>query len=128
MAAPLFPDYMQMTPRVPRWVWDASRVLSVLAGLALCVSLIAWPRVGLFVLWGVLVPLLPLLFFIAPGLWRNVCPLAASNQVPRRFSFTRGRTLDARVRTYGFLVPVALFLTIVPARKVLFNGNGVAAG
>jgi NADPH-dependent 2,4-dienoyl-CoA reductase/sulfur reductase-like enzyme/ferredoxin len=128
MDRPLFPNYMQMTPRVPRRVWDALRVLSILAGLALCVSLIAWPSVGLFALWGVLVPLLPLLFFIAPGLWRNICPLAASNQVPRRFGFTRARTLHPSVRAYGFLVPIALFLTIVPARKVLFNTNGLATG
>ena len=128
MDAPLFPNYIQMKPRVPRRLWDALRVLSVVAGLALCVSLIVWPRVGLFVLWGVLVPLLPLLFFIAPGFWRNICPLAASNQVPRRFGFTRARTLHPTVRAYGFLVPIALFLTIVPARKVLFNTNGAAAG
>jgi NADPH-dependent 2,4-dienoyl-CoA reductase/sulfur reductase-like enzyme/ferredoxin len=128
MDTPLFPNYMQMTPRVPRRFWDALRVLSVAAGLALCVSLIVWPRVGLFVLWGVLVPLLPLLFFIAPGFWRNICPLAASNQVPRRFGFTRARTLHPTVRAYGFLIPIALFLTIVPARKVIFNTNGAAAG
>jgi NADPH-dependent 2,4-dienoyl-CoA reductase/sulfur reductase-like enzyme/ferredoxin len=128
MDKPLFPNYMEMTPRVPRRVWDGLRVLSILAGLALCVSLIVWPSVGLFALWGVLVPLLPLLFFIAPGLWRNICPLAASNQVPRRFGFTRARTLHPSVRAYGFLVPIALFLTIVPARKVLFNTNGLATG
>jgi NADPH-dependent 2,4-dienoyl-CoA reductase/sulfur reductase-like enzyme/ferredoxin len=126
MDAPLFPNYMQMRPRAPRRVWDALRVLSVVAGLALCISLIVWPRIGLFALWGVLVPLLPLLFFIAPGFWRNICPLAASNQVPRRFGFTRARTLHPTVRAYGFLVPIALFLTIVPARKVLFNTNGTA--
>ena len=110
MDAPLFPNYMQMTPRVPRRFWDALRALSLVAGLGLCVSLIVWPQVGLFVLWGVLVPLLPLLFFIAPGFWRNICPLAASNQVPRRFGFTRARTLHPTLRAYGFLVPIALFL------------------
>ena len=128
MDAPLFPNYMQMTPRVRRRFSDALRALSLVAGLGLCVSLIVWPQVGLFVLWGVLVPLLPLLFFIAPGFWRNICPLAASNQVPRRFGFTRARTLHPTLRAYGFLVPIALFLTIVPARKVLFNTDGTAAG
>ena len=99
MDAPLFPNYMQMTPRVRRRFWDALRALSLVAGLGLCVSLIVWPQVGLFVLWGVLVPLLPLLFFIAPGFWRNICPLAASNQVPRRFGFTRGaHTASAAAR------------------------------
>jgi nitrite reductase (NADH) large subunit len=126
MEQPLFPNYMQMTPRVPRRVWDALRVLSVVAAFALCVALIVSPRVGLFAFWGVVIPLLPLLFFIAPGFWRNICPLAASNQTPRRFGFTRGRALHPTVRAYGFLVPVVLFLALVPARKVLFNTNGVA--
>jgi nitrite reductase (NADH) large subunit len=126
MERPLFPNYMQMTPRVPRRVWDALRVLSVVAALALCVSLLVSARVGLFIFWGLVIPLLPLLFFVAPGFWRNICPLAASNQTPRRFGFTRGRALHPTVRAYGFLVPVVLFLGLVPARKVLFNTNGVA--
>jgi nitrite reductase (NADH) large subunit len=126
MEQPLFPNYMQMTPRVPRRVWDALRVLSVVAALALCVSLLVSARVGLFIFWGLVIPLLPLLFFVAPGFWRNICPLAASNQTPRRFGFTRGRALHPTVRAYGFLVPVVLFLGLVPARKVLFNTNGVA--
>ncbi len=126
MEQPLFPNYMQMTPRVPRRVWDALRVLSVAAALALCVLLLVSPRAGLFIFWGLVIPLLPLLFFVAPGFWRNICPLAASNQTPRRFGFTRGRTLHPTVRTYAFLVPVVLFLGLVPARKVLFNTNGVA--
>lgn len=126
MDAPLFPNFMQMRPRVPRRVWDALRVLSVVAGAALCLTLILWPSVGLFAFWGVVIPLLPLLFFIAPGFWRNICPLAASNQAPRRFGFTRARTLPPVVRAYGFLVPIALFLTLVPTRKVLFNDNGIA--
>ena len=34
-------------------------------------------------MWKVIIPTLPLLFLVAPGLWRNLCPLAASNQTPR---------------------------------------------
>jgi NADPH-dependent 2,4-dienoyl-CoA reductase/sulfur reductase-like enzyme/ferredoxin len=127
-AAPQFPNYMQMQPRVPRRLWDALRVASVAAALTLCVSLFFAPRVGIFIFWGLMLPLLPLLFFIAPGFWRNVCPLAASNQAPRRFGFQRNRSLHPTVRSYGFLVPIALFFTLVPARKVVFNSNGTALG
>lgn len=128
MEQPLFPNYMQMKPRVPRRVWDVLRVASVLAALVLCISLVISPRVGLFIFWGLLIPLLPLLFFVAPGFWRNVCPLAASNQAPRRFGFQSGRSLPPVVRAYGFLIPIALFFGLVPARKVLFNTNGLALG
>ena len=54
--------------------------------------LVRAPGRGLFGLFGVVVPLLPILFFLAPGLWRNICPLAAANQAPRVFGFSRGRT------------------------------------
>jgi nitrite reductase (NADH) large subunit len=128
MEEPLFPNYMQMRPRVPRKVWDVLRIASVAAALALCISLFFSPRVGIFIFWGLMLPLLPLLFFVAPGFWRNVCPLAASNQAPRRFGFQRNRSLPPKARAYGFLIPIALFLGLVPARKVLFNTNGAALG
>ena len=44
--------------------------------------------------WGVAVPCLPALFAIAPGLWRQVCPMAFANQLPRLLGF--GRALGAR--------------------------------
>lgn len=128
MDRPLFPNFMQMTPRLPRRAWDALRAVSFAAALALCISLLVEPRVGLFLFWGLLIPLVPLLFFLAPGFWRNVCPLATSNQAPRRLGLQRSRSLPAVVRAYGFLIPVAAFLALVPARKVLFDSNGVALG
>jgi NADPH-dependent 2,4-dienoyl-CoA reductase/sulfur reductase-like enzyme/ferredoxin len=121
-----FPNFIQMTPRVPLRVWRAVRVASVASALTLFVLLFAWPRVGLFIFWGLAIPLLPLLWFVAPGLWRNVCPLAAVNQAPRHLGFTRGLTLPPFFQRYGYLIAVGLFLGIVPARKVLLNGNGPA--
>jgi len=49
-----FPNVTQMKPRVPRPVWDALRAASIVAALALCVSLFFVPRVGLFFFWGLL--------------------------------------------------------------------------
>lgn len=128
MDRPLFPNFMQMEARLPRLAWDVARAVSFVAALALCVSLLVAPRVGLFLFWGLLIPLLPLLFFLAPGFWRNVCPLATSNQVPRRLGLQRARSLPPVVRSYGFLIPVVAFLALVPARKVLFDSNGFALG
>ena len=128
MAEPLFPNFMQMRERVSRRTWDAIRVASLLAALALCITLFVSAHDGLFVFWGLIIPLLPLLFFLAPGFWRNVCPLATSNQAPRRLGLQRSRSLPPTVRAYGFLVPIVAFLALVPARKVVFNSNGVALG
>jgi NADPH-dependent 2,4-dienoyl-CoA reductase/sulfur reductase-like enzyme/ferredoxin len=125
-AVETFPNYMQMPQRVPLRVWFTLRALTVAGALALCVLLIVRPRDGLTIFWGVAIPLLPLLFFIAPGVWRNVCPLAAANQTPRVYRFTRGLTAPDWLRQYGYLIAVGLFVVLVPMRKILFNGNGTA--
>lgn len=121
-----FPNYTQLPRRVPLRVWHAVRVLSVAAALALVVVLVTAPRAGLFVFWGLLVPLLPLVFFLAPGLWRNVCPLAALNQTPRVLGISRAKPVPRLLREHGYLLGVGLFLVIVPSRKVLFDDHGPA--
>ena len=60
--------------------------------LVVAALLIAVPDTGLFVMWKIVIPLLPLLFLVAPGVWRNLCPLAASNQAPRALNLTKGLT------------------------------------
>jgi NADPH-dependent 2,4-dienoyl-CoA reductase/sulfur reductase-like enzyme/ferredoxin len=90
----------------------------------LCLLLVARPELGLQLLWGLIVPLLPLVFLAAPGLWRTVCPLAAANQLPRGLGLTRGRALPPWLRRHGYLVALALFLSVVAARKLGLDGSG----
>jgi nitrite reductase (NADH) large subunit len=125
---PMFPVYTEMRTRVPLRVWQAVRIVSVLAYLALCVALFVRPAGGLFVFFGVIVPLLPITFFVAPGLWRNICPLAAANQVPRVLGFTRALTTPEGFRRRAFLVAMVLFFGIAGARLAVFNGSGLATG
>ena len=82
-ALPPFPNYTQIPSRLSISVWQLLRVCSLIGALVVVLLLIAVPDTGLFVMWKVVIPLLPLLFMTAPGLWRNLCPLAASNQMPR---------------------------------------------
>src|SRR4051812_15973743 len=124
----LFPVYTEMRTRVPLGVWRAVRVVSVLAYVALVVALVVRPEGGLFVFFGVIVPLLPILFFVAPGLWRNICPLAAVNQAPRVLGFTRGFTIPEWWHRRAFIVAMVLFFGIAGARLAVFNGSGPATG
>ena len=121
-----FPNFTQIRDPVPQAVWRGLRVASVLATLGVCALLVAEPDTGLDLWWELLVPLLPLVWFVAPGLWRNVCPLAATNQVPRVLGFTRGRTAPAWFRTYAPLVGIAIFFTAVFARPSVFEDSGAA--
>jgi nitrite reductase (NADH) large subunit len=121
-----FPNFTQIRDPVPQPVWRAARIASVAATLTICALLVADPDVGLELWWGLLVPLLPLVWFVAPGLWRNVCPLAATNQIPRTLGFTRGRTAPPWFRTYAPLVGIAIFLAAVFARPTVFADDGTA--
>src|SRR5439155_26411304 len=65
---------------------------------------------------------------LAPGLWRNICPLAATNQIPRLFGFSRGLTLPGWLRDNYYMVSVAIFVIVIASRKVIFNQNGPMLG
>jgi NADPH-dependent 2,4-dienoyl-CoA reductase/sulfur reductase-like enzyme/ferredoxin len=123
---PPFPNYTQLPTRIPPAAWQAGRFVTLAAALALCLDLVVDPDTGLKLFWGLLVPLLPLLWLVAPGLWRNLCPLAASNQLPRRFGFSRAGTARPGWTRLAYTVGIAAFLVLVPMRKVLFNRSGPA--
>ena len=126
-APPLFPNYTQIPTKVPAWVWYALRAASVATALAAAALLAVNPDKGLALLWKVLVPSLPLIMLVMPGLWRNLCPMAALNQVPRLAGFTRGIAHTPRIREYSFVVGIALFFALVSSRKWLFDTNGFAS-
>ena len=122
----LFPAYTDLPKKVPLPVWQVVRACSLLAYLAVIVALFVRPAGGLFVFFHVIVPLWPALFFIAPGVWRNICPLAASNQLPRVAGFSRAGTAPNWFSRNGFLIATSLFLGIAGARIAGLDRNGPA--
>jgi hypothetical protein len=88
---------------------------------ALCTS-----TPGLMLLWQALVPLAPLVLVIAPGLWRNVCPLATLNGLPGRLGWTRGRRLPARAQRVAPALSAGLFCAVLPLRGVALDQSGLA--
>jgi NADPH-dependent 2,4-dienoyl-CoA reductase/sulfur reductase-like enzyme/ferredoxin len=126
-AVATFPNYTQLDPLLPLWAWQALRFASLATALALAALLWLQPHLGQTVLWGLAVPLLPLVFFIAPGLWRNICPLAAANQLPRLGGFTRGIAHSERAKELAYPIGIALFFALVVGRKLLFNDSGEAS-
>lgn len=123
---PAFPNYLQMRQPLPLPLWYAARVLALGLALGLVVVLVVKPSLGLTIWWGFFIPLLPLWFFIAPGLWRNVCPMATLNQTPRLRSFSLALTPPAWAREYGYIFGFLLFMALAATRKVVFNTNGPA--
>ncbi|MBL1078550.1 FAD-dependent oxidoreductase [Nocardia sp. 2] len=124
----LFPAFTELTSSVPLRVWQAIRFTTVVGYLALIVLLFTRPAAGLFWFFQVIVLILPGLFLIAPGLWRNTCPLAATNQAPRLFGFTRALTPPEWLRERGYLLAVTLFAGFVAARLAGLDRSGVGTG
>lgn len=118
--------YLELRVRRPASFWPVLRLASVAAAGALWVALLLRPRTGLFVFWSLLVPLLPLFFMLAPGLWRNLCPMAAANQLPRVSRLTRGLPLPRWLERHGYAVAVLLFVVLATSRKLGLEGSGVA--
>lgn len=129
-ATQFFRNYTQRQSRVPMALWWAARALALLTTLALMALLLLRPELGLAVFWGLAIPLLPALLVVAPGLWRQVCPMTTLNQLPRLGGFSRGFELPPVLKASAFGVAVLLFVTAVALRKPLLNQSGtvVAVG
>ncbi len=123
-----FPNYTQIPRRLTVHTWRLVRLAGVVTALVIVVMLFVRPAGALFAFWRLIVPTVPLLLIVAPGLWRNLCPLATVNQAPRLFSRTRALAAPAWLQRHGYVVAIALFIAVVVNRKVVFNTNGPALG
>ena len=85
----LFPSYTELTTKVPLRVWQAIRVASIAGLLALIAVMFVRPAAGLFAFFHVIVPLLPLVFFVA-----RACGATSARWRPR----TRCRECSASAR------------------------------
>jgi nitrite reductase (NADH) large subunit len=121
-----FANFTQLPSYLPAAAWRLLRWLSVAVALGLAALLVVRPALGLQVFWGLAVPALPLAFMFVPGLWRNLCPLASSNQAPRRLELTRGRAQRTLSPAVAYPVGIALCVGLIVSRKLLFNGSGPA--
>lgn len=127
MSAPGFPTMLELPRPVPRAAWRAGRAAMLAAAVGAAVALVADPGTGTKWLWGLVVPLLPLVWLVAPGIWRNVCPAAALNQVPRTLGFGGGHALPQGLRTHAPLIAALAFVALVASRRPELNGSGPAA-
>lgn len=87
-------------------------------------GLVIAPETSLNLLWGVLIPLLPVSFLLGTGIWRSICPLATLNMLPNRW--TGRRRVSARAARTAGVAGIAALLLLVPARRFLLNNNGPA--
>ena len=121
-----FSSAVGMQSFVPLRVWIGIRYVAVSFLILLIAISIIWPEWGLRITWNILVPLIPIIILIAPGLWRNVCPIATINQIPQKAGLTFGDSLPDAFRRYSYLIAIGLFVLILSLRHIILNGNGIA--
>lgn len=122
----LFPNYLEMTSRLPLWLWMVVR-FSILAGFLALIASFVSTRTHPSLFWALLLPIAPLIFFLAPGIWRNICPLATMNQLPRLLGFSRTLDLPAWAAVASYGVAACAFYSLVFFRKVIFNHDAPAS-
>ncbi|MGI8632082.1 MAG: FAD-dependent oxidoreductase [Solirubrobacterales bacterium] len=111
-------SYVQLRLPRPTSAWPFVRAFTVGLVVALAVSMFTAPELGSRVFWEVVVPLLPVTFLALPGLWRNICPMAATNQLPRKLSITRARPLPPWLSRHGYGIGLLLYFAVVSTRKI----------
>ncbi|MDE3236294.1 MAG: ferredoxin [Bacteroidota bacterium] len=106
--------------------WRIAQALVWLVGATIFGCLLFFPALGLLLFWNVLIPVAPALMVISVGLWRNVCPLATTNLLPRHFNLSRKKKMPVRLQSkLGLVAVIALYL-IVPLRHAVLNNSGIA--
>ena len=109
-------------------IWRIAQIAVWLVGAAILTCLLFFPTIGVLLFWNILIPVAPALFVVAVGLWRNICPLATTNLLPRQLGLSKRKKLTAtQLGKLNLIAVIALFI-IVPLRHAIFNNNGVATG
>ncbi len=107
-------------------VWRWAQLLCWAAGMFIWGALIFKPELGLHLLWNVLIPIVPALLVLAPGVWRNLCPLGSMSLAPHHFGLSQGKRLSKAWRDRLYLGAFLLLIVVVPLRKVMLDTNGPA--
>lgn len=108
--------------------WRLLQIIVWCIGFVIFLSLFLFPSVGIDLFWNLLIPVAPLLFVLAVGVWRNVCPMAITTLLPRQFNWSQKRKLTTRQIGNFQLTGVILLYLLVMLRHTIFNLNGPATG
>lgn len=119
------PATLFLTPRA-RNTWRVVQFLVWLVGVGIVAALIFVPDVGIHAFWNVLIPVAPALVVFAPGLWRNICPLASTALFACHMGFSKRGSVSRRLHSALLLTAVVILFAVVPLRHVVLDTSGPA--
>ncbi len=103
----------------------AASIGSIAVLVVVLATLAVDPDLGLKLVWSLIIPAAPLIFFLIPNIWVSLCPFAIMQSVPRRLNLTRKMDLTDKQTHWLRMLGWGLLLTMVPARHLLFNHDGL---
>jgi len=107
-----------------RIVWTVLQAALLLVGVALFGLLVFWPDLGLVLFWSLLIPVAPALVTVAPGLWRNICPMATVHWLPHKLGLAKNMRMPEWGASVLGLISIILLFVIVPMRHLGLNVDG----
>jgi hypothetical protein len=107
-------------------IWRIVQFAVWITGATILFCLIFYPSTGIQLFWNILIPIAPAVLVLATGVWRNVCPLATTNLLPRHKGWSKGKKLTTTQLGKLNLIGVLALYLIVPLRHAVFNVNGPA--
>jgi hypothetical protein len=117
-----------MSPTIAATIraWRILQIAVWALGLAILAALLGWPEIGIHAFWNVLIPVAPALLALAPGVWRNICPLASTALFLRHTGHSDRQPVSRHLQGRLLLLGVVLLYAIVPLRHVILDLNGPA--
>ncbi|MBL0358933.1 MAG: hypothetical protein IPP72_19615 [Chitinophagaceae bacterium] len=109
-------------------IWRIVQAVVWCVGAGILTCLLFFPSLGILLFWNILIPVAPALFVTWPGVWRNVCPLATTNLLPRHLELSKRKRLSVIQSGKLNLVAVIALYVIIPLRHAVFNSSGPATG
>jgi hypothetical protein len=121
---PKLPAGSRTVSATARPIWTALQATLLLAGTALIGLLLFWPDAGLALMWNLVIPAVPALVTIAPGLWRNICPMATFHMLPQKLGIARNMRMPVWGAATLSLIGMTLLFVVVPMRHLGLNVDG----
>jgi hypothetical protein len=121
---PVLPASSRTADPKQRRIWVALQATLFLVGVALVGLLLFWPEAGIALMWNFLIPIAPALVTIAPGLWRNICPMATMHMLPHKLGLSRSIRMPEWGAVALSLTSVMLLFIVVPMRRIGLNVDG----
>ncbi len=122
--SPILPANSRTVSPEARQIWGALQAAMLAVGAVLVGLLLFWPAAGIALMWNFLIPVAPALVTIAPGLWRNICPMATFHMLPQKLGIAQNIRMPEWGAAALGLMSIILLFVVVPMRRIGLNVDG----